>query len=226
VLILGIDTATSIGSVALFETESRIPVGELSVSLFAAHSEKLIPYIDFLLEESSRDYRDIDIVAVSIGPGSFTGLRVGLSTAKGLAFSLGKKPIVAVDSLMARAFSPSKLTDRAAAFIDAKRDEVFAGIFEMEPESGIPSSIMEPRIVTFDKFVEECFSHNAFSITVDVVSNDYIDRLSKSGFRLSTSYNALSLCELSYNIYTKIGASDINTLSPKYLRDFKPGTPR
>jgi len=217
-LILGIDTATSRGSVALVDSESGIvPKGEVSISLSAAHSERLIPYIDFLLSESSLSYGDIDLIAISIGPGSFTGLRVGLATAKGLAFSL-KKPLIAVNSLMARAFPFMPLFDRVGAYLDAKRGEVFAAIFENN------SPLLEPIILPFDKFLERCRSEGVRLIVSEDVA--YIKRLKEAGFGALTLYNAISLCELGYAIYSKTGGSDIDTLSPLYLRDFLPGKKR
>ena len=205
---------------ALVDSESGIvPKGEVSISLSAAHSERLIPYIDFLLSESSLSYGDIDLIAISIGPGSFTGLRVGLATAKGLAFSL-KKPLIAVNSLMARAFPFMPLFDRVGAYLDAKRGEVFAAIFEKD--NNIP--LLEPVILPFDGFLERCRSEGVRLI----VSEDeaYTEQLKEAGFGTLTLYNAISLCELGYAIYSKTGGSDIDTLSPLYLRDFLPGKKR
>jgi len=95
--ILALETATIAGSVAIIDDNKGL-IGEVRVDVKAAHSERLMPSVEWLLNASGLSINDIDAFAVSIGPGSFTGLRIGLSTAKGLAFSTGK-PLVPVKTL-------------------------------------------------------------------------------------------------------------------------------
>ncbi len=99
------------------------------------HSERLLPIIDEVIREAMITLNDVDAVAVSIGPGSFTGLRIGLSTAKGLATAL-RKPIIAVPTLDALAYEGFRAgaagsSGIVCALIDAKRDEVFFSFYEI-----------------------------------------------------------------------------------------------
>lgn len=124
--ILGIETSTHAGSVALIDGD-RI-LGEFFLNLGLTRSEKLIPMIDWVLGAIGVEKKEIEGVAVSIGPGSFTGLRVGLSTAKGLAFSLGI-PLVGVSSLETLAMNIFT-NFSICSIIDARKKEVFAAFFK------------------------------------------------------------------------------------------------
>lgn len=134
--ILGIETSTQAGSIALIDSDRVL--GEFFLNLGPVHSEKLIPMLDRLLGEAGMAKERIEGVAVSIGPGSFTGLRVGLSTAKGLAFSLGI-PLVGVSSLETLAMNI--FTNLSiCSIIDARKKEVFAAFFKFSHESIIRTS--------------------------------------------------------------------------------------
>jgi tRNA threonylcarbamoyladenosine biosynthesis protein TsaB len=124
--ILGIETSTHSGSVSLIEGDKIL--GEFFLNLGPAHSEKLLPMIDWLLGEVGIEKKRIDGISVSVGPGSFTALRIGISTVKGLAFSLGI-PVVGVSSLEVLAmnlFTSSVI----CSIIDARKKEVFAAFFK------------------------------------------------------------------------------------------------
>lgn len=125
--ILAIDTATLAGGAALMDEERLIAEYRLDVAV--RHSERIMVAIDHLLKESHTKLSDLDAIAVSIGPGSFTGLRVGLATAKGLATGAGR-PLVLVPTLaaMAHPFSHSKYL--IAPWINARRGEVYWSLFE------------------------------------------------------------------------------------------------
>ncbi len=128
VLILAIDTTTPSGSVALLEDGTLL--GEANVESTATHSARLFRSVDFLLAASGRDVRDLDGFAVAVGPGSFTGIRIGVGAAKALAFASGK-PVAPVSTLLALA---AKLAADGARLVcpllDAKREEIYAGLFE------------------------------------------------------------------------------------------------
>ncbi|HEX2695618.1 MAG TPA: tRNA (adenosine(37)-N6)-threonylcarbamoyltransferase complex dimerization subunit type 1 TsaB [Acidobacteriota bacterium] len=127
-LILAVDTTTSSGSVALLE--DRRLVGEIAGESGATHSARLLGAVDRLLRSESLAIADIGAFAVAAGPGSFTGIRIGLSTVKALAFASGK-PVVPVSSLRALAL---KLALAGAPLVcpvlDAKKGEVYAALFE------------------------------------------------------------------------------------------------
>jgi len=127
-LILAVDTTTPSGSVALLDDD--VLLGEVNVESAATHSARLLRSVDFLLGAHGRDVKDVDAFAVAAGPGSFTGIRIGVGVVKSLAFASGK-PAAPVSTLLALA---SKLAADGARLVcpllDAKKDEIYAGLFE------------------------------------------------------------------------------------------------
>lgn len=126
--LLAVDTTTSSGSAALLE--DRRLVGEVAGESGTTHSARLLGAVDLLLRTGGVAVTDIDAFAVAAGPGSFTGIRIGLSTVKALAFASGK-PVVPVSSLKALAL---KLVlggaGLACPVLDAKKGEVYGALFE------------------------------------------------------------------------------------------------
>lgn len=128
-LILAIDTSTNIGSVALVESEKGI-LGEITINNRTTHSEMIMKMIDTLLDISKVDRKKIEKIAVGIGPGSFTGIRIGVAVAKGLAYSLDI-PIVGVNELEILASNYSG-DGKIISMIDARKERVFYGIYKRE----------------------------------------------------------------------------------------------
>ncbi|HMA54947.1 MAG TPA: tRNA (adenosine(37)-N6)-threonylcarbamoyltransferase complex dimerization subunit type 1 TsaB [Acidobacteriota bacterium] len=127
-LILAIDTTTPGGSVALLEDGTLL--GEANVESAATHSARLFRSIDFLIGALGKDIRDVDAFAVAVGPGSFTGIRIGVGAVKSLAFASGK-PVAAVSTLLAMASKlASESTPLVCPLLDAKKGEIYAGLFE------------------------------------------------------------------------------------------------
>jgi tRNA threonylcarbamoyladenosine biosynthesis protein TsaB len=132
VLVLAVDTSTAIGSVALVDAgEVR---AELAARVSAKHGETLLPNVARVLEEAGVRIEDVALLAVGLGPGSFTGLRVGLATMKGLALAWGT-PLVGVSSLrvLARGAAPGARV--VVSLLDAHKQEVFAAAWS-EDASG------------------------------------------------------------------------------------------
>jgi len=124
--LLAIDTSTASGSVAIMEDGQLI--GESLIHIKRTHSERLLPTVDHLLKEVSTGLEDVDCFAVTTGPGSFTGLRIGLSTVKGLAWSL-ERPVVGVSTLEALALNIPYSALSICPIIDARKGEVWAAIY-------------------------------------------------------------------------------------------------
>ncbi|HXG30636.1 MAG TPA: tRNA (adenosine(37)-N6)-threonylcarbamoyltransferase complex dimerization subunit type 1 TsaB [Thermodesulfobacteriota bacterium] len=124
--VLGIETSTYSGSVAIVD-DDRV-LGEVFFNNGPLHSERLLPAIEWLLDGIGVDKKGIEGIAVSVGPGSFTALRIGIATAKGLAFSLGV-PIVGVSSLEVLASGLPFAPFTICSIIDARKGEVFAAFF-------------------------------------------------------------------------------------------------
>lgn len=142
-LVLGIETATAQVGVALGNTDGAL--ASFHVTLERRHAESLVPAIAFLTRQAGVDLHDVRVVAVDIGPGLFTGLRVGLSTAKTIAYALAV-PMVGVSSLDLVAHE-ARLTDRLlVATVDARRGEIFHASYVRVP--GGVQRISEPAVST------------------------------------------------------------------------------
>jgi tRNA threonylcarbamoyladenosine biosynthesis protein TsaB len=133
--VLGLDTATSTASVALIEN-GRVIAEEISPrpqsgkhgQLSANHAEAILPLIETLLQRAALSLTELSGLAVSIGPGSFTGLRIGLSTVKGLAYGWGI-PVVGVSTLLANAARVTDFEGLICSFLDARKKQVYAALF-------------------------------------------------------------------------------------------------
>lgn len=130
-LVLGIETATPLGGVALAAPPGDL-LGECTLRNHESHSERILPALESLLGLLGLTLRDIDAIAVSRGPGSFTGLRSGIASAKGLAFSLGVS-LFGVSTLEALAANAPPGTGPVCAVLNARRREVFRAHFSAGP---------------------------------------------------------------------------------------------
>lgn len=106
-------------------------IAETRLNVKTTHSERLMVVVDNILTQSEMGLGDVDAIAVAIGPGSFTGLRIGLSTAKGLSYATGR-PIVNVPTLEAFAWNFSCCRYPVCLMLDARRSEVYAAVFRWE----------------------------------------------------------------------------------------------
>lgn len=126
--ILAVDTTTPSGSVALLDNERLL--GEFCLESPATHSARLFRAIDALLEAAGLGVGEVDGFAVAAGPGSFTGIRIGLGAVKSLAFASGK-PVAPVSTLKALAMKPAAEGARLVCpLLDAKKEEIYAALFE------------------------------------------------------------------------------------------------
>lgn len=124
--ILALDTATASCSVAVLDGDAVR--AELTLEVPRAHSTRLMPLIAQAIEESGLQRSDLELIAVGVGPGSFTGLRIGIATAKGLALGLGI-PAVGVSSLKAIALGTGAQVGLVVPMLDAKRERLFAAAY-------------------------------------------------------------------------------------------------
>jgi tRNA threonylcarbamoyladenosine biosynthesis protein TsaB len=148
VLILGIETATEQVSVAIGGHEGVL--GLFEVCRGRRHAETLTPAIDFLCRQADIELSEISVIAVDVGPGLFTGMRVGLAAGKALAHAL-RVPMIGMSSLDLLAF-PLRHTDRTiAAVIDARRGELFYALYR--PVPGGVQRVTEPRCGRVDDFI-------------------------------------------------------------------------
>jgi len=131
--ILAVDTATYTGSVALLE-DDRV-AAEWDLQSAQTHNRRLLQTIDFLLQQTGWEIRGVDAFAVTLGPGSFTGLRIGMSTVKALAWSL-RKPFVGIASLDALAAALQYASLPVCPILDARKKEVYFATYRSDANGG------------------------------------------------------------------------------------------
>jgi tRNA threonylcarbamoyladenosine biosynthesis protein TsaB len=177
-LVLGIETATRTGGVAVVSDTGVL--AEYTLNIDATHSERLMATVDRVLSDTGITMRDIEGIAVSAGPGSFTGLRIGAATVKGLAWTTGV-PVAAVPTLRALAWNLPFAAHSVCPLLDAKKKEVYAALFRYQngllqeemaaavlPLSGLTERIAGPVLFTgegaalFRPALEELFGGRAF----------------------------------------------------------------
>jgi len=161
--ILAIDTATYFGSVALqnFNDNDDNSFVEWCGRVKATHSETLVSVIGDLIKTSSISWKEIGYVAVGIGPGSFTGLRIGLATAKGICFS-NNIPLIGVSTLAVRAMNAGFCCNSVCVVMDAKKGELYWGIYRLDFD-GL-KIIEKDSIDSIENFIEKANRWNTEDI--------------------------------------------------------------
>lgn len=148
--VLALETSTIAGSIAIADAGELI--GELRINVKVAHAERLMNSVDWLLNASRLSAKDIDAFAVSIGPGSFTGLRIGLSTAKGFSYATNK-PLVSVPTLDAFARTLPFCSCLICPMLDARKNEVYTGLYKWE--GGMCKKIISETAVNPADFLKD-----------------------------------------------------------------------
>jgi tRNA threonylcarbamoyladenosine biosynthesis protein TsaB len=129
--ILAIDTSTRVGSIAV--VEGALLKAQHILNISATHNQRLLPGIERILTDAGWSLDDLDGFAVSLGPGSFTGLRIGLSIVKGLAWATGK-PLVGVPTLDALAANVSFVPHKVCPILDARKGEIYTALYRQGDE--------------------------------------------------------------------------------------------
>ncbi|MFC1485415.1 tRNA (adenosine(37)-N6)-threonylcarbamoyltransferase complex dimerization subunit type 1 TsaB [Candidatus Latescibacterota bacterium] len=149
--ILGIETATPRLSVALF-SESPLFFEERAADSQSSHCELISGFIESLVEKAGITLGDLDGIAVSLGPGSFTGLRIGIASAMGLAYGLDI-PACGVSTLMGIAWLARLPGTLVCPLIDAKRGEVYTALYRLKPNAELPDTIKPPSAMSVQQLI-------------------------------------------------------------------------
>ena len=215
--VLGIDTSARTCSVALFQDDACLFSHLIGEGL--THSQTLLPLIQKALLETALSVSDLDLIAITSGPGSFTGLRIGISTVKGLAFS-GQVPCVGVSTLEAMAMNALDIPDCVVcSLMDARRGEFYQAFFEIK--NGTVTRLTEDRAVPGDLIAKEMKAYKNVLLIGDGAekfSQDYpefSESLAAPEFRYQCGVGAALLGMKCYKqgIFT-----NANQLAPVYLR--------
>lgn len=217
--ILALDTSTNMASIAVMD--ENMLLGEYSLNQDLSHSENLLPMIKEILDSLNLKINDIDLYGVSIGPGSFTGLRIGVTTVKAFAH-LFDKPIVGVSTLEALGFNLA-YNNIVVPMIDARRDRVYTGIYTWENAELV--TLMEADALEMDILLEK-LDNNYEKIVVNgngtLLHRKRIEKKLGSKVRFASigdnSSRATSVGELALINYNKGQVDNYYTLAPDYLR--------
>lgn len=148
--ILAIESSSLVASAAIVEDD--ILVAEYTVNHKVTHSQTLLPMIDEIIRMTQTDKGSLDAIAVSGGPGSYTGLRIGSATAKGLGMALDI-PLIHVPTLKAMAYNAYGYRGVVCPIMDARRSQVYTGIYEFE--DGVLSTLLEDCAVSIDELFDK-----------------------------------------------------------------------
>ena len=218
-LILGIETATKNCSVALFKDGLVIAEKE-NITDGYTHAEQLTLFIQDVIDSANVNLKDVESVALSMGPGSYTGLRIGTSTAKGLCYALDV-PLIAISTLKAMAFAMAK-NEKSAIYcpmIDARRMEVFSALYDSNNKQlrGVQADVIGEN--TYAEFLEnEIIFFGDGSLKCQEIINHknakFIEGINPSAKNLGILAN------------TKFENKDFENVAyfePYYLKDFVAG---
>lgn len=216
-LILSIETATGCGSVAL-SRGTRL-LAEATAQPEVTHSRRLLGTVSWLMQAAAVTWSELDAIGVSLGPGSFTGLRIGLAAAKGLAMA-ADIPLVGVDTLDALALACAGVRGRICPVLDARKQEVYAAMYQVCGQEGYPVRLSEDKALAPEALVASIdrptvLAGPAVAVYADVFSaNDFVQLLPTELVYPRALYVGL-LAE------QKIRNSEVvssATLQPKYVR--------
>ena len=143
--LLALDSSGLVASAAVLEDE--VLLAEYTVNYKKTHSQTLLPMLDEIARMIELDLSEVDAVAVAAGPGSFTGLRIGSATAKGLGLALGR-PVIEVPTLAAMAYGLFGAAGLLCPIMDARRSQVYSGIYRFEQASLVTVRDQEPKAVS------------------------------------------------------------------------------
>lgn len=148
--ILALDSSGLVASVAVTEDDNLL--GEYTINYKKTHSQTLLPMLDEVAKMIELDLKTVDAIAVSAGPGSFTGLRIGSATAKGLALALDKK-IVSVPTVDALAYNIWNCTDVICPLMDARRQQTYTGLYTFE--DGRMQTLLPQCVVQIEEIINK-----------------------------------------------------------------------
>ncbi|MDB4083193.1 tRNA (adenosine(37)-N6)-threonylcarbamoyltransferase complex dimerization subunit type 1 TsaB [Vicingaceae bacterium] len=216
--LLAIETATKVCSVALFKDDKLLQVKEEKGAY--SHAENLAEFTSQLLTESNLDAKDLSGIVVSKGPGSYTGLRIGVSFAKGLCYSL-KIPLISIDTIYALALgwvqAENPKVDLICPMIDARRMEVYSAIYNFDLKCLKPISADVIEIDSYSELLQDkiaVFVGDGAEKCQSLLEGK--NRTFRSDFLPSAAY----LGKEGYHKYQQSKIEDVAYFEPYYLKEF------
>lgn len=215
--ILAIDTSTDTGSIAITDGEDILIESILNVG--KTHSETLIPSFQEMLEKTQLDIKDLDLLALTLGPGSFTGVRIGTSTVKGFALALGK-PVAGISTLEALASNFPFSSLPIVPLFDARRGEIYSAMFKWE--NGEIKRLSEDRAASLDDAISKIKTKTIFAGEgLDKYGQMIKETLGDNAVfapRANWYVRASNVAALGLKSYKAGGELDLATFTPSYRR--------
>ena len=217
--ILGIDTSTMAANVAVLEDDKLIC--EYTVNTKKTHSQKLMPMIENMLKLSDIEIKDIDAIGICVGPGSFTGLRIGMATAKAMAH-VNNIPLIGVNSLEVLGANMDLCNKKVCSILDAQRNQVYTCKYIFEDKKS--KALEEINIMPIDDLLEELASTNEEWVIVGEAVYKYKEKIQAiSNITISSPSNnitkASSLCVVAKDKFEQnIEVHNCYDINPMYIR--------
>jgi len=214
-LILNIETATKNCSVSLSRDGNIIALEELNDGNYS-HAEKLNLFIAAVLKQANKTFDDLCAVAISKGPGSYTGLRIGTSSAKGLCFALDI-PLISVSTLQSLALQLNVENSFVIPMLDARRMEVYSAVFDAENKQ---IREVEAQILNEDSFNAYLKEKITYFIGDGVVKTKELITHKNTVFVENKLPSAKEMAQLSHVKFQNKNFEDVAYFEPFYLKDF------
>ena len=216
-LLLGIDTSSQAATAALAKDGAIIC--EYTLNQKKTHSAQLLPMIEQMLKASGYEFSDIDAFACGVGPGSFTGVRIGVTTVKGFAQALNK-PVIAADSLETLAFGCTPFDGTIVSAVFARVDEVFCAAYEHN-ENGLIAKIA-PAVMTIDELLESLPDEKCLFVGDGAVMHKHLikEKMGAKAYFAGERQNIISAANLALlcGNRAEIDFKRYDEISPLYLR--------
>lgn len=217
--ILGIDTSTMAANVAVLEDDKLIC--EYTINTKKTHSQKLMPMIENMLKLSDLDIKEIDAIAICVGPGSFTGLRIGMATAKAMAH-VNNIPLIGVNSLEILGANMDLCNRNICSILDAQRNQVYMNKYILKDYK--ITELEEISIKPIDELLEEISSSNEDWVLVGEAVYKYKEKIEEvSNITIpSPANNITKASTLCFVARDKMLANDqvynCYNINPMYIR--------
>ena len=218
--VLALDSSGLVASIAIVQDDELL--GEYTINHKKTHSQTLLPMLDEVAKMIELDMNTIDFIAVSAGPGSFTGLRIGSATAKGLALALDKQ-IVSVPTIDAMAYNLWGSEGQICPIMDARRNQVYTGLYQFEDEH--MNTILSECVLMIEEIIARINESGKKTIFLgDGVAafREYIEENIKVPYKFAPANNnkqrASSVAALGIELYKEGKAEDAKVHKPEYLR--------
>lgn len=217
--ILAIETATLVSSVALATADTLL--AEITLQTKKTHSELLMPHIAKILDMANVNKADITAIAVSIGPGSFTGLRIGLATAKSLAYAM-KIPLVGVPTLAALAYGCFVPGAILSPMLDAQKGNIYQALFEWQ--DGSLKELMPATVIGIDEALDNLAQFSRPVILIGEAAVLHNEKIKQIGHPLALAaphmiiQRASCVAGLGHMLIKQGIQHDVMALEPLYIR--------